>query len=108
MIAAPVNNMSRWYRELNFIINNDEINYDVKITFATLNGNRVVNTHIVAVIEHYVKINEGVIIPMNSIVKVNFKEPVVTIDDNHERLGVIVFLIIVLLLGGFIVYLIVR
>ncbi len=74
IIAAPINNGRRWYRQLQFILDNEAINYDVKITFMTKNGSRVVNTHIVALTEvHPQTINEGVIIPLSSIYKCLFQ-----------------------------------
>ena len=98
IIVAPVNKARRWQSQLQFIVDNEAINYDVKITFATQSGNRVVNTHIVAVIESYVKINEGIIIPLSSIVNVYFKENVVIITDDNRHIWAIILIIMIALI----------
>jgi hypothetical protein len=62
----------------------------------------------VAVIENYVKINEGIIIPLSSIVKIHAKESVISIGGNHERIGIIIFIVIAVMIIIAIIYLIAK
>ncbi|MBA3830169.1 MAG: hypothetical protein H0X33_14615 [Taibaiella sp.] len=95
--VSGIHHARHWYRELNYILNNEDLNNKVQIIFETRNGTRKVETTIVDIIENYVKIDGGVIIPMSSISEIYFKDQAIKIPTGSLVFRIIASIILVVL-----------
>ena len=89
----------KWYRQLTYILNTDELNKGVLITFNTTEGSKIVRTTIVAVIENYVKIGDGVIIPLNCVTAITAQDGILPAEDRSNIFEVVLFFIFIILLS---------
>ena len=89
----------KWYRQLTYILNTDELNKGVLITFNTTEGSKIVRTTIVAVIENYVKISDGVIIPLNCVTAITAQDGILPVEDRSNIFEVVLFFIFIILLS---------
>ena len=89
----------KWYRQLTYILNTDELNKGVLITFNTTEGSKIVRTTIVAVIENYVKISDGVIIPLNCVTAITAQDGILPAEDRSNIFEVVLFFIFIILLS---------
>ena len=100
-IAAPINNSRQWQWELNNILNHAYDNTLTLITFETKNGTWIVETTVESVIENYVKIRGGVIIPLSSIISIKSPFSFVSVkpDSLKDYLIILVLILIFLCLA---------
>ncbi len=91
-ISSLSGSPQQWYRQLTYILNTDELNKGVQITFNTTEGLKIVRTNIVAVIENYVKISYGVIIPLSCVTAITAEDGILPAEDRNNVFQVVLFL----------------
>ena len=98
LLPADVNYSWRWYRQLNHIVSAESVHNNVRLTLETREGKRMIDTHIIMVIEHYVKIGKGTIIPLSSIACVHHERPLIVIREHHSPIYILLVALLIVLI----------
>lgn len=73
IVPAFVDNTRHWSKELSYAMRlGNEFKGKTSITFETTQGPRSVSTTVWSVLENYLELKGGTIIPLNSIIDVHF------------------------------------